>query len=83
MHYAFYALMHYTFIMEIPSKLELQQILFNHLSDIDFKDFTNLYNKCTAKLYSFLVIDGTVASDNPSRFRKNLLEKIYKTNYDN
>ena len=42
MHYAFYALMHYTFIMKIPNKLELQQILFNHLSDIDFKDFTNL-----------------------------------------
>ena len=66
---------HY-FIMKIPNKQELQQIAFNHSSDIDFKDFMNLYKKCTAKPYSFLVIDATLASDNPSRFRKNLLERI-------
>ena len=36
----------------------------------------NLYNKCTVKPYSFLVIDATLAADNPSRFRKNLLERI-------
>ena len=33
---------HY-FIMKIPNKQELQQIIFNHLSHIDFKDFMNLY----------------------------------------
>ena len=66
---------HY-FIMKIPIKREIQQIAFNHSSDIDFKDFMNLYKKCTAKPYSFLVIDATVALDNPSRFRKNLLERI-------
>ena len=43
---------------------------------LNFKDFMNLYKKCTAKPYSFLVIDATLASDNPSRFRKNLLERI-------
>ena len=43
---------------------------------LNFKDFMNLYKKCTAKSYSFLVIDATLASDNPSRFRKNLLERI-------
>ena len=36
-----------------------------------------LYNKCTAKPYSFLVIDATLVSDNPSRLRKNLLRRIY------
>ena len=36
----------------------------------------NLYKKCTAKPYSFLVTDATLTSDNPSRFRKNLLERI-------
>ena len=66
---------HY-FIMKIPSKQELQQTAFNHSSDIDFKDFMNLYKKFTAKPYSFLVIDTTLVSDNPSRFRKNLLERI-------
>ena len=38
----------------------------------------NLYKKCTAKSYSFLVIDATHASDNPSLFRKNPLERIQK-----
>ena len=63
-------------VMKILNKRELQQIAFNHSSDIDFKDFMNLYKKFTAKPYSFLVIDTTVVSDNPSRFRKNLLERI-------
>ena len=67
--------MHYL-IMKIPNKRELQQTEFNHSSDIDFKDFMNLFKKCTAKPYSFLVIDATLASDNPSRFRKNLLGRI-------
>ena len=38
----------------------------------------NLYKKCTAKPYSFLVIDATLASDNLLRFRKNLVERIKK-----
>ena len=63
--------------MKITNKRELQQIAYNS-SGIDFKDFLNLYKKCTAKPYSFLVIDATLASDNPSPFRKNLLEWIWK-----
>ena len=66
---------HY-FVVKIPKKRELQQIAFNHSSDIDFQDFMNLYKKCTAKPYSFLVIDTTLASDNSLRFRKNFLELI-------
>ena len=66
---------HY-FVMKIPNKRELQQIAFNHSSDIDFQDFMNLYKKCTSKPYSFLVIDTTLASDNSLRFRRNLLERI-------
>ena len=30
------------FIMKILNKLELQQIVYNYSSDIDFKDFINL-----------------------------------------
>ena len=63
-------------IMKVPNKRELQQIAFDHSSDIYFKDLMNLYKKSTAKANSFLVIDATLASDNPSRFRKNLLERI-------
>ena len=67
-------LAHY-FVMKIPNKRELQQIAFNHSSDIDFKDLMNLYKKCTAKPNSFL-IDATLASDKPLPLRENLLEKI-------
>ena len=48
--------MHY-FVMKILNKRELQQIAFDNSSDIDFHDFMNLYKKCTAKPYSFLVND--------------------------
>ena len=62
------------FIMGIPNKRELQQIALNHSSDIDFKDFIEIYKKCSAELYSFLVNDTSSPSDNPLRLRKNILE---------
>ena len=43
---------HY-FVMKIPNKKELQQIAFNHSSNIDFQDFLNLYKKGTAEPHSF------------------------------
>ena len=46
----------------------------NHSSEIDFKDFTNIYKKCTAKPSSFFVIDTTLSQDNPLRFRENSFE---------
>ena len=61
------------FIMKIPNKRELQQIALNHSSDIDFKDIMKIYKTCTAKPYFFLVNDTTLPSDDPLRFRKNLL----------
>ena len=70
------------FIMKIPNKRELQQIAINHSSDIDFKNFMNIYNKCTAKPYSFLVTDRTLSSDNPLSLRKNLLENKIKITYN-
>ena len=39
------------FIMKIPNKKELQQTALNHSSDINFKDFINVYKKCTDKPY--------------------------------
>ena len=62
------------FIIKTPNKRELQQIALNHSSDIDFKDFIKIYKKCTAEPYCFLVNDTTLPSDNPLRFRKNLLK---------
>ena len=63
---------HY-FIMKIPNKRELQQIASNHSFDNDFKDFMQLYKEYAEEPYSFLVNDTTLSSDNPLRFRKNLL----------
>ena len=60
--------------MKIPNKWELQQIAFNHLPDIGYQDFMNLYKKCNAEPFPFVVIDTILASDNPLRFRKNVLE---------
>ena len=61
------------FIMKILNKRELQQIALNHSFDNDFKDFMNIYKKCTKEPYSFLINDTTLPSDNPLRFRKNLI----------
>ena len=68
------------FIMKIPNKTELQQIALNHSSDIDFKDFMNIYKKYTKEPYSFLVNDTTLPSDDPLRFRKNLLGALESFN---
>ena len=59
------------FIMKILNKRELQQIAINLSSDINTKDFIQIYWKCTDKPYSFLVIDTTLPLNNPLRYRKN------------
>ena len=38
----------------------------------------NLYKKCTAKPFYFLVIGATLSSNISSRFKKNLLERTLK-----
>ena len=63
------------FITRIPNKREIQQIALNHSSDIDIDiDFIKNYKKCTAEPYFFLANDTTLPSDDPLRFRKNLLK---------
>ena len=68
---------HY-FIMKIPNKQELQQITFNRSSDIDFKDFMNLYKKCSAKPYSFLVLMLLL-----HQIILYVLERIFQKEYEN
>ena len=64
----------YYFIMKTSSKGELQEFAFNRSSDIDFRDFTNFYNKSTAKPCSFVVINTTLAP----AFRKDIKANHYK-----
>ena len=64
------------YIMKIPKKQEIEQVAIDHSSDINSKDFMELYRKFTTRKWSFLVIDTTLPSDNPLRFQKNLLEEV-------
>ena len=59
--------------MKISNKKELQQLPSNNSSDIDFKDFMKFSKEYTKEQYLFLVSDTTLSSDNPLRFRKNVL----------
>ena len=69
-------------IAKIPNKRELQRIAISYSLDINTKDFTNIYRKCTSEPYYYLLNDTTLSSNNILRFRKNLFN-IYNTNHDN
>ena len=62
----------YYFMLKTPNKQELQQISFNHPSNIEFM---KIYKNCTTKPYSALVICPTLVSDSTWHFRKSLLER--------
>ena len=64
-------------IMKISNRKELQNIAINHFADIDYKDFVNIYRKCTKKPDSFLTIDTALPASDPLRFTKKLLP-LYK-----
>ena len=49
------------------------QIASHQLSDIEIKDSIKLYKDYTKEPYSFVVNYTNLSSDNPLRFRKNLL----------
>ena len=62
----------HSIIMKIPNKREVQQIAFNYLSHIEFKDFMKFYKDFSKELFSFLVNGTTLPSDSLLRFRKKL-----------
>ena len=68
---------HYS-IMSISNKRELQQIVSNHLSDIDFKDFMKLHKDYTKEPYSFLVNDHQLYHQ---KFHYNLGRTYHKNDY--
>ena len=49
--------------MKIPNKRELQKMLSNHLSEIEFKNFMKLYKDNTKEPYLFLMNDTTLSLD--------------------
>ena len=58
------------------NKIELENIATNHSTDIDYKDFINIYRKCASEPYSLLTIDTTLPANNSLRLRKNLLDSL-------
>ena len=61
---------HYV-IMKIQSKKKSQNIAQENSGDIDFKDFLKIYTDYTSEPYSCMIIDTTVPSSHPMRFRIN------------
>ena len=57
------------------NKRELQEIVSNHSSDIELKNFMKLCKDNTENHYNFLVNDIILPSDNPFEFRENLIIK--------
>ena len=58
------------YIMKIPNKRKLKQIVLSNSSDINSKHFIKIYKKILLKQILFLVNNTMLASDNPLRFRK-------------
>ena len=67
--------MHYL-IMKIHNKRQLRNIASNYSADIDYKEFMNIYRKCTSELYFSLTIDSTLLANNSVTFTKNLLDSL-------
>ena len=53
------------------------QIVSNHLFNIEFKEFKKLCKGYAKDLFSFLVDDTNLLSDNPLIFRKKLLTNVF------
>ena len=67
--------MHYI-LMKIGNKKELKSIAEEKSGNLDYKDFSKMYNYCTSEPYSFMTID---ARPNATMvFRKNFTEFPYK-----
>ena len=58
-------------IFKVYNRKELQEIAIDHSADIDYKIFLKIYRNCTKEPYSFLIINTTLSSSDPLKFRKN------------
>ena len=61
-------------VMKTNIRKKLQNIVINHSTDIDFKDFMKIYTEYTKEPFNFLAIDTTLPASDPLRFRKKLLD---------
>ena len=69
--------------MKINNKRELQNIAINHSTDIDYKDFMEIYRECAKDRFNFLTIDTTLPASNPLRFQKKFVRYFIKKTVTN
>ena len=60
-------------LTKINSKKELRNIANDNSADLEYKDFLKLYRHFTSKPYSFMIIDETLPSNNPNKYRDNFI----------
>ena len=67
-------------LMKMGNKKELKSIAEENSSHLDFKDFSKIYNYCTDKPYSFMMVDTrpTARVTFKKIFDKPIREAIYK-----
>ena len=65
-------------IMKTNNRKKLQNIVINHSTDIDFKDFMKIYTEYTKEPFNFLAIDTTLPASDPLRFRKKLFDSYVR-----
>ena len=61
-------------LMKIGNKKELKSIAEENSGHLDFKDFLKIYNRCTDKPYSFMMVDTRPTAH--VTFKKNFDEPI-------
>ena len=60
-------------IMKNNNKRDLQNVVIDHSTDTDYKDFVKIYRECTKESFNFLTIDTMLRASDPLRFRQHFL----------
>ena len=68
----------YYLVMKTNNRKKLQNIVINHSTDIDFKDFMKIYTEYTKEPFNYLAIDTTLPASDPLRFRKKLFDSYVR-----
>ena len=68
-------------LMKIGNKKELRSIAEENSSHLDFKDFLKIYNHCTNKPYSFMMVDTTPTAR--VTFKKNFDKPLMSAAFTN
>ena len=68
--------------MKISHKKELNRIAEKKSGNLDYKDFLKMYNYCTEKPYSFMLIDARPTATIPFKKNFNKLIDLSEEHYD-